>query len=303
MEAISTPAPAASRAGATTVAPPGGRPVARACVRAALRQSQGSPPVALRSGALRVLVPLSTAALAIAFPSGGPAAARLRVAEPDLCIVPPEVACDVAVEEAGPLLELVLDEAWRERVSAALGHVPEIRAVHVGPDPFVRRIANLLAAGQGGADERWQAAVADDLAIHLATRHGRPAEAPAYAGLAPHRLQRVLALIEERLAQPIPVHELAAAAGMSPYHFARMFKQSTGQPPHHYITWQRMDRAKELLARSELPLAQIAARVGYRTQAHFTGVFHARVGVTPRAYRLRCQGREMVGLPAEMVRR
>jgi AraC family transcriptional regulator len=120
----------------------------------------------------------------------------------------------------------------------------------------------------------------------------------AYAGLAPHRLHRVLALIEERLAEPIPVHELAASVRMSPYHFARMFKQSTGHPPHHYITWQRMDRAKELLARSSLPLAEIATRVGYRTQSHFTGVFHARVGITPRAYRLRCVSKEIGALPA-----
>jgi transcriptional regulator GlxA family with amidase domain len=60
-----------------------------------------------------------------------------------------------------------------------------------------------------------------------------------------------------------------------------------GQAPHLYITWQRMDRAKELLAQSELPLAQVATRVGYHTQAHFTGVFHAHVGTTPRAYRVR----------------
>jgi AraC family transcriptional regulator len=48
-----------------------------------------------------------------------------------------------------------------------------------------------------------------------------------------------------------------------------------------------MDRARELLAQTTLPLAQIASRVGYQTQAHFTGVFHARVGITPRAYRVR----------------
>jgi AraC family transcriptional regulator len=292
MEAISSPVPAASHAGASTIADPGGKPVARAYVRAALREAASGPPVEPLSGALRVIVPLSTAALAVALSPVAGTARRVRMAEPDLCIVPPGMACDVAVEESGPLLVLVLDDAWRERVRSALGHVPEIRSAHVGPDPFVRRIAGLLAAGQGGADEGWSAAIADDLAIHLATRHGRPAQAPAYAGLAPHRLQRVLALIEERLADPMPVHDLAAAVGMSPYHFARMFKQSTGHPPHHYITWQRVDRAKELLARSSLPLAEVATRVGYRTQAHFTGVFHARVGLTPRAYRLRCLGAE-----------
>jgi AraC family transcriptional regulator len=47
-----------------------------------------------------------------------------------------------------------------------------------------------------------------------------------------------------------------------------------------------MERAKELLRNTELSLVEIAANVGYQTQAHFTGVFHKRVGTTPRAYRL-----------------
>src|SRR5262249_10347644 len=114
-----------------------------------------------------------------------------------------------------------------------------------------------------------------------------PLEGTRQPALTPDRLQRVLALIEERLAEAIQVRDLADAVHLSPYHFARLFKQATGQAPHLYITWQRMDRAMELLAQSGLPLAQVARRVGYHTQAHFTGVFHARVGTTPRAYRVR----------------
>lgn len=111
----------------------------------------------------------------------------------------------------------------------------------------------------------------------------RPRRPPA---LQPHKLERVLALIEDRLAEPIQVRELAAAVHMSPFHFARMFKASTGRPPHDYITLQRMERAKRLLAATDAPLVQVATLAGYQTQAHFTGVFHRRVGVTPRVYRL-----------------
>ncbi len=118
-------------------------------------------------------------------------------------------------------------------------------------------------------------------------RHARPRAAGHPPALAPERLQRVLAVIEDRIAEAIQVRDLAASVRMSPYHFARLFKQSTGQAPHLYVTWRRMERAKDLLAGSDLPLAQVARSVGYRTQAHFTGVFHARVGTTPRAYRMR----------------
>jgi AraC family transcriptional regulator len=74
--------------------------------------------------------------------------------------------------------------------------------------------------------------------------------------------------------------------GLSQFHFARMFRRSVGRPPHGYLTDLRMERAKQLLRETDLPLAQVAARVGYQTQAHFTGVFHREVGTTPRTYRL-----------------
>jgi AraC family transcriptional regulator len=105
-------------------------------------------------------------------------------------------------------------------------------------------------------------------------------------GLAPHKLQKVLTYIEEKLAEPVGVRELAAQVHMSPFHFARRFKQAVGTPPHGYITQVRMERAKGLLSGTNLPLVEVATRVGYRTQAHFTGVFHRYVGTTPRAYRV-----------------
>jgi AraC-like DNA-binding protein len=109
----------------------------------------------------------------------------------------------------------------------------------------------------------------------------------ACRGLSSNRLKRVLGTIEARLGESILVADLAAEAHMSPFHFARMFKHTTGQAPHVYITAQRMERAKSLLIDGSLSLAEIARRVGYQTQAHFTGVFHANVGLTPRQFRVR----------------
>jgi AraC family transcriptional regulator len=108
----------------------------------------------------------------------------------------------------------------------------------------------------------------------------------AWSGLAPHRLKRVLAHIELRLAEPIPVRELAEEVHMSPFHFTRMFKLATGHSPHKYITLQRVERAKELLATSDMPIAAIATAVGYQTQAHFTGVFSRHAGTTPKVFRV-----------------
>jgi AraC family transcriptional regulator len=107
-----------------------------------------------------------------------------------------------------------------------------------------------------------------------------------WSGLAPHRLRRVLSCIDMRLAEPIQVCELAEEVHMSPFHFTRMFKLATGHSPHKYITLQRVERAKELLATSDMPIAAIAAAVGYQTQAHFTGVFARHAGTTPKVYRV-----------------
>ena len=104
-------------------------------------------------------------------------------------------------------------------------------------------------------------------------------------GLRPYQLQQVLDAIEARIAEPIQVAELAQVAHLSPFHFSRMFKKSTGLAPHAYITSRRMERARELLAGSEVPLGEVATRVGYQTQAHFTDVFRKQCGKTPGCYR------------------
>jgi len=114
----------------------------------------------------------------------------------------------------------------------------------------------------------------------------------------------VVAYIEEHAAETVGVKKLASVVNMSPFHFARMFKGALGVPPHAYITNVRMERAKRLLASSNLSLREIATTVGYQTQAHFTGVFHKQVGTTPRTYRLSTRGENlpMPAVPAVSLR-
>ena len=111
------------------------------------------------------------------------------------------------------------------------------------------------------------------------------AEGPARQGLPQDKLQNVLTYIDESLGESLKVRELARHVGLSQFHFARMFRRSVGRPPHGYLTDLRMERAKRLLRETGMPLAEVATRVGYQTQAHFTGVFHREVGMTPRSYR------------------
>ncbi len=99
------------------------------------------------------------------------------------------------------------------------------------------------------------------------------------------RLRRVTEYIQQNLDKDLTLAELADVVYMSPYHFARLFKGSTGVPPHRFVVRQRIARARGALATSELSIAQISRMVGFRTPSHFTTVFRRVTGITPKGYR------------------
>src|ERR1700737_4384419 len=99
------------------------------------------------------------------------------------------------------------------------------------------------------------------------------------------RLRRGIQYIQQNLDQDLTLAELAALVCMSRYHFARLFKGSTGVPPHRFVVRQRIARARGVLATSELSIAEISRLVGFRTPSHFTTVFRRVLGITPGAYR------------------
>lgn len=101
-------------------------------------------------------------------------------------------------------------------------------------------------------------------------------------GLSFLKLQQVTEYINDHLHQDVKLIELAALAQMSPYHFLRLFKQSMGVTPHQYILQRRIEKAKCLLQRGELSIAEVAASVGFCDQSHFTRYFKRIVGVTPK---------------------
>ena len=99
------------------------------------------------------------------------------------------------------------------------------------------------------------------------------------------RLRRVTEYIQQNLDKDLTLAELAAVVYMSPYHVARLFKASTGVPPHRFVVRQRIARARGVLATPDLSIMQVARMVGFRTPSHFTRVFGRVLGITPGAYR------------------
>lgn len=124
------------------------------------------------------------------------------------------------------------------------------------------------------------------LAIHLLRNYctTQPKVASQADGLSKPKLQQVTDYIQENLHQDIKLIELAAIAQLSPYHFLRLFKQTTNTTPHQYILQCRIEKAKFLLQHSQISIAEIASRVGFCDQSHLTRCFKRNLGVTPRQF-------------------
>ncbi len=98
-------------------------------------------------------------------------------------------------------------------------------------------------------------------------------------------LLSVHTFIEDNLARPLAVTDLADAAGLSRYHFIRQFREVAGQTPMRYAMERRLDAAARLLRGTDLPLADIAGRTGFCSPFHLSRRFKARTGLAPRAWR------------------
>jgi len=112
-----------------------------------------------------------------------------------------------------------------------------------------------------------------------------PQERRAKGGLAGWQRKAVCDYIEENLNQDVSLGELAGIARLSPHHFCRAFKESTGEPPHRYQMSRRVARAKELLRDPTLSVAAVAGAVGYDSPSRFTTLFRRATGHTPLGFR------------------
>src|SRR5262249_11787042 len=108
---------------------------------------------------------------------------------------------------------------------------------------------------------------------------------PAPAMLSARRLAHALEYIRAHLGEGLTLAAVARQVGYSPYHFARLFRQATGESLHQFVLRERIARAQRLPAETEMPLAQVAAVCGFAHQSHLTRVFRQELGHTPRAER------------------
>ncbi|MCU0535760.1 MAG: AraC family transcriptional regulator [Hydrococcus sp. Prado102] len=156
-------------------------------------------------------------------------------------------------------------------------------------DPQIQQLGMMLLSeiqngGLGGG--LYVESLANVLAVHLLRNYSSVTSnvAPYSDGLPEYQLAQAIEYINEYLSQDIKLTDLATLLDMSQFHFSRRFKQSMGISPHQYLIGQRVEKAKQLLARSDLSIAEVAIECGFNSQSHLGQWFRQLTGMTPKAY-------------------
>ncbi len=185
----------------------------------------------------------------------------------------------------------VLDCAVRARLMRADAFVTfRLRAVE--GDERLARLARDLSeelSEEAAGQELVVGALVEQTLVHLLRRYANVRRSDqlelSRAGLVDRRIRRAVELMHARLERDLPLEEIAEAAHLSPFHFARLFKKLTGATPHNYLAALRAARAQSLLSETDLSVTEIGARVGYGSSSHFAKAFRQATGISPRDFR------------------
>ena len=210
---------------------------------------------------------------------------------------------------------LILQPAFLDRVAAEVfGLEPEhyrLPLTERASDTVVTNIAGVLARevvrGEPGS-RLYAESLANILAVHLLRNYAVcadggvlescvtpgqemvesvPLEAEARSPVRPRAVADALRFIHANYSRDLSLSAIAEAVHLSPFHLARLFKQSLGVAPHQYLIQVRVNNARSLLTAGsgERSLAEIASAVGFADQSHLTRHFKRVLGVTPRQFR------------------
>jgi len=186
-------------------------------------------------------------------------------------------------------IELPLLQAAMEEVFGADAGKAQLKNLSAFTDPALdwlmeklrlelmrRRASPLLVQG-----------LAQAIAVHLARNYAEVVQEPRSASpaLPGFKLHQITDWMAEHLAEEFHLDRLAAQAGLSKFHFNRLFKSATGVSPSHYHINLRMDAAKRQLRETKKSVVEIALAVGYATPSHFAQLFRRETGLSPSDYR------------------
>ena len=203
-----------------------------------------------------------------------------------------------------PMAEVGWDEYWvafagdsADRLSAQGFLRPEEPLLRTGPDPLLlhafHTLFDRMRSEPAGFEQLLAASFWEILAAALGAAHregtgGRPYELVRRAKLA----------LEAQTGGTPSIEELAGSLGLSASRFQHLFKEQTGLSPYQYHLQLKIQRAREMLRDSDMPVKQVAGMLGFRSVYHFSNLFKRKAGMSPRRWRELTQGREAAPKPA-----
>jgi AraC family transcriptional regulator len=222
---------------------------------------------------------------------------EFELGEASALLVDPGRAAVAASREETELLTLrlspayVLDLAVRLRLTIS-GASVMFRYERVENDERLARLASDLTdelKEEEAGQEVVITALVEQMLVYLLRHHANVRRSDemelSRVGLVDRRIRRAVEMMHAHMDRDLPLEELAGAAYLSPFHFARLFKKLTGASPHAYLASLRVQRAQQLLAETDLSISELSARVGYSSPSHFSKAFRQSTGLTPRAFR------------------
>ncbi len=189
--------------------------------------------------------------------------------------------------------ELLIEAAARLRLYRADSQLLFRQSLNpLTGDTRLRAVLESIADEVERKDAGWREIIGsliDQLSVYLLRRHINVQRSDeielSRVGIVDRRLRKAIEFMHDNCSRELKLSEIAGAAYLSEYHFARLFKKITGATPHGYLAALRVERARRLLAETDLSIAEIGAQVGYVSQSHFTKVFREATGITPRVFR------------------
>lgn len=176
-----------------------------------------------------------------------------------------------------------------EEVQKELADTPDRPRIYFKDDELgstMRKLSRLMANPEQPASRLYAETVGLAAALEITRIDQKSAVLTAASGqLSSRQSKLVLEYIEDHMARDIGLDELANAAGLTRFHFSRAFKATFGEPPYKYLNQRRIQRAKELLTKTALPIADVAALSGFTNASQFGRAFREIEATTPLAFR------------------
>ncbi len=227
----------------------------------------------------------------------------LRFSQGQVHLIPAMYPFTMRARQAGNILSVSVEGRFLRCAAHDYCREPKrLELTHQAPleDPLLRELALSLKrevdAGYPGG-KLYGESLAAALAVHLVRHYSNLEPANRQAGLdhgqIRSQIRQAIHHIHEHFASDLSLATLSQLAELSPFHFARLFRESTGLAPHQYIVQHRVERARELLLSGNRTTAEIAIAVGFCDQSHLTTHFKRAFGLTPKKFRLQAMPRRL----------